>query len=627
MRLSAQDLILIAASKAMRTHPDQEGPGMRFRTTLAALAVALAGAFGATAVPADAAVSSAMISGQTATLNLDGADDNVTVSVSAGLLVHGQTTGGLNSGSDWDSAKAGDQTVPADGTFAVEVDGGGGNDAITVLAKTTEIDAAKLLGDAGDDVLTGADTNDSLGGGEGNDRLVGAKGTDTMSGDEGNDTLVWNNGDGTDTQDGGAGNDGAEVNGSSTLGDAFTLAPDAGAGQVKFQRTNLVPFTIHSTTERFQVNGLGGSDSLTASAGVGARTLLSVDGGPGADTLSGSDGPDLILGGEDNDVLSGGGGDDRIVGDRGSDTMNGGAGDDTLVWNNGDGSDVANGDDGRDDVEVNGAPAAGDVFTIKPNGARIKFDRTNLVPFSIDIGSSETLHANGLGGDDSIGVSEVGSYSVTASGGSGNDTLTGGGSSGTFLGGSGNDTITPGGGVDVVSADDGDDKVNVRDGTVDLASGGAGHDSVVADSSRLDILDGFEAVDRTPIVTPPPVDTSTRPLTIESRTAKVAGGKASIKVSCPASSIGNCAGSLVLRTAKAVKLAGLRAVVQLGSTHYSLAPGSSRTLKVRLAHGSRHLADRKGHIRAEAVASTGAQGRIAQSSRRLTIALGRAKRK
>ena len=74
-------------------------------------------------------------------------------------------------------------------------------------------------------------------------------------------------------------------------------------------------------------------------------------------------GADLILGGEANDVLSGGGGDDRIVGDRGNDTMNGGTGDDTLVWNNGDGTDVANGDAGRDDVEVNGAPAAGDIFT------------------------------------------------------------------------------------------------------------------------------------------------------------------------------------------------------------------------------------------------------------------------
>src|SRR5881392_1611063 len=104
--------------------------------------------------------------------------------------------------------------------------------------------------------------------------------------------------------------------------------------------------------------------------------------------------------------------------------MNGGAGDDTLVWNNGDGTDVMNGDAGRDDVEVNGA-SAGDVFTVQPNGARIKFNRPNLVPFSLDIGSSETMHANGLGGDDSISVGDVGAFEVTGAGGSGNDTLTG----------------------------------------------------------------------------------------------------------------------------------------------------------------------------------------------------------
>jgi Ca2+-binding RTX toxin-like protein len=592
---------------------------------LAALVVALAASFAATAGPADAAVSSASITGATATLNLDGADDNVTVSVSNGLLVHGQTTGGLASGSDWDSSFPGDQTIPADGTSIVEINGGDGNDSLTVLAKITEVGGVRLVGGGGDDVLTGADTGDSLAGGDGNDRLVGAKGGDDMDGGEGNDTMVWNNGDGSDFIVGDLGIDTTEVNGNPTLGDAFTLEPDV--RQVKFRRTNLVGFTLEAATERFQVNGLGGDDSVTASAGaaLAANTLLSVDGGAGADTVTGSDGPDLILGGEGNDVLSGRGGDDRIVGDRGADTMNGGAGDDTLVWNNGDGSDFANGDDGRDDVEVNGAPAAGDVFTVQPNGARIKFDRTNLVTFSIDIGSSETLHANGLGGNDAITVGEVGSYEVTGSGGAGDDTLTGAGSSETFLGGSGNDTITPGGGLDVVSGDDGDDHVNVRDRTADLARGGAGNDSVVADVGQLDVLDGFEAVDRTPNVTPPPVlDHPTPPVTIRGGTVKVKRGIATIKVSSPATAPGNSTGSLVLRTAKAVRLAGLKVTLQLGSARFDIAPGASQTLKVKLAKGSRRLAGRDGRLKALAVASTGRSPKIAQSSKRLTLALGTA---
>jgi Ca2+-binding RTX toxin-like protein len=589
------------------------------RTIHTALVAALAATgFAVTAIPAEAAVSSASIEADgIATLNLDGADDNVTVSVSGGgLLVHGQTTGGLNSGSDWDSVKQGDQTLAADGLPTVIVNGGGGNDSITVLAKTIELTRAQLNGDGGDDVLTGADTDDSLTGGEGNDRLVGAKGTDSMRGDAGNDTLVWNNGDGTDTIDGDAGNDATEVNGNATLGDVFTLEP--AAGRIKFRRTNLVMFSLDAATERFEVNGLGGNDSLSATAGVGALTLLSVTGGAGVDTVLGSDGADLIQGGEGNDVLSGGGGDDRIAGDRGTDTMNGGAGDDTLVWNNGDGTDVVNGDGGRDDVEVNGAPAAGDIFTVQPNCARIKFERPNLVPFTLDIGSSETMHANGLGGDDTITVGDVGSYEVTASGGPGSDTLAGGGSSETFLGGSGNDTITPGGGLDVVSANEGDDQVDVRDSTADAARGGDGNDSVVADAADLDILEGFETVDRTPVV-----DRSTRPVTIRGGTVKVRNGKAAIKVSCPAVSPGNCTGSLARRTARRVKLAGLKAVLQLGSRRYDIRPGTSRAVRVKLAKGSRRVADSEGRLKVRAIASTGAQGTIARSSKRLTLVLGR----
>src|SRR4051794_16450585 len=206
---------------------------MKRPTTLATLAAALAASLAVTALPAQAAVSSASFNGTTATLNLDGADDNVTVSVAGGLLVHGQATGGLNSGSDWDSATAGDQTVPANGTVTVIVNGGDGNDSITVLAKSTELASSGLNGDGGDDLVSAPDSNDTLAGGEGNDRLVGGKGDDVMDGGAGNDTLVWNQGDGSDVADGDLGNDGSEVNGAPTLGDVLTL--EASTRRVKLQ--------------------------------------------------------------------------------------------------------------------------------------------------------------------------------------------------------------------------------------------------------------------------------------------------------------------------------------------------------------------------------------------------------
>ena len=111
---------------------------------------------------------------------------------------------------------------------------------------------------------------------------------------------------------------------------------------------------------------------------------------------------------------------------------------------------------------------------VQPNGARIKFDRPNLVPFSLDIGSSETLHAHGVGGNDSITVGAVGRFEVTASGGPGNDTLTAAARRRRSSAGRATTRSVPGGGLDVVSGDGGNDQVNIRDKTADVARGGMG---------------------------------------------------------------------------------------------------------------------------------------------------------
>ena len=273
--------------------------------------------------------------------------------------------------------------------------------------------------------------------------------------------------------------------------------------------------------------------------------------------------------------------------------MNGGAGDDTLVWNNGDGTDV---------IERRRRPrrrrgqrraGAGDVFTVQPNGARIKFDRTNLVPFSLDIGSSETMHANGLGGDDTITVGDVGSYSVTASGGSGNDTLTGGGSSETFLGGSGNDTINPGGGIDVVSGDEGDDQVNVRDNT--RRRGPRRRRQRLGRRRRARARHPRRLRDRRPDAgTRPPVDARAgrhlRRAAVDHRragTVKVNGAGAQRRSRSAARRLGQQLHRLARAAHREERQArrAARSSLQLGSARYDLAPGTSRTLKVKLANG------------------------------------------
>ena len=110
-------------------------------------------------------------------------------------------------------------------------------------------------------------------------------------------------------------------------------------------------------------------------------------------------------------------------------------------------------------------------------------------------------------------------------------------------------------------------------------------------------------------------------MTIAGRTVKVRRNTAAIKISCPATSASNCTGSLVLRTAKAAKLAGRKAILRLGSARYDLAPGTSKTVKVKLANGTKRLANRKGQLAVRAVATTRTSGQIATSTRRLTLTI------
>ena len=394
----------------------------------AALVAAIAVAALAAPSGAGAAVT-LTVNADTLTVTSDQASDSITLLAKTGgvITVNDQAT-----------------TLVADRNAKIVVDAGDGAD--TVNASALPVDAYSTLtinGGEGDDLLTGGSGNDDLRGDGGNDRVIGFRGTDDHEGGTGNDVLVWNNGDGTDVMDGDAGADEVEINGAATAGDVNTAAPNG--GRVRFNRTNLVPFAVDFSAERLTVNGLGGEDVFNGAAGLAPLTLVSLNGGPADDSLTGGDGPDLITGGDGNDKLDGAGGDDRVIGDRGTDTHFGGDGNDALVWNNGDGTDVSNGDAGFDVVEINGSPAAGDAFAVRPNGVRAAIDRTNLVPFTVDF-TAEALAVNGLGGDDQLTVSPgLPGLLVTAAGGSGNDSLTGAEEADNLVGGAGNDALTGGG--------------------------------------------------------------------------------------------------------------------------------------------------------------------------------------
>ena len=239
-----------------------------------------------------------------------------------------------------------------------------------------------------------------------------------------------------------------------------------------------------ANTSLIQAFGQGGNDTIALDESNGALPAANLFGGAGNDTLTGGSGNDMLFGQTGNDTLNGKGGADLLFGGDGNDVLTGGtgndqdfgeAGDDRMVWNPGDGTDLFEGGDGNDTAEVNGGNGA-ETFTITANGTRVRFDRINPAPFSLDIGTTENLVLHANGGDDVITASNglASLISLTLDGGDGNDTITGGDGADTLIGGDGNDVVTGGRGNDVASLGAGDDTFvwNPGDGS-DTVEGGS----------------------------------------------------------------------------------------------------------------------------------------------------------
>src|SRR5437763_9287149 len=158
-----------------------------------------------------------------------------------------------------------------------------------------------------------------------------------------------------------------------------------------------------------------------------------------------------------------------------------------MVWNPGEGTDLNEGGDGTDTVEANGGNAS-EVFTATANGARVRFDRTDPAPFSLDIGTTENLVLNANGGDDTFtagnGLAPL--IQLTVDGGAGNDAITGGDGADVLLGGDGNDVVTGGRGNDVALMGGGDDTFvwNPGDGS-DTVEGQAGQDALLFNGANV----------------------------------------------------------------------------------------------------------------------------------------------
>jgi Ca2+-binding RTX toxin-like protein len=282
-----------------------------------------------------------------------------------------------------------------------------------------------------------------------------------------------------------------------SLGNRITASRDA-AGRILING-GAVPIlggqpTV-ADTSIIQMFGQGGNDTIALDETNGALPAADLFGGDGNDTLIGGSGNDLLFGGAGNDTLLGKGGNDQLFGGDGNDTLDGGtgnnqlfgqAGNDLMIWNPGGGSDLFEGGAGIDTAEVNGGNAS-EIFTITPNGSRVRFDRISPAPFSLDIGTTENLVVNAGGGDDVItaanGLASL--INLTIDGGAGNDTITGGDGNDTLIGGDGNDIVTGGRGSDTAFLGTGDDTFiwNPGDGS-DVVEGQDGFDTLQFNGSN-----------------------------------------------------------------------------------------------------------------------------------------------
>ncbi len=294
----------------------------------------------------------------------------------------------------------GDDTVTMDESSGAlpkaNLSGGNGNDTMTAGSGDD-----LLLGDAGNDTLFAKGGADLMHGGDGNDTLTGGDGNDFVYGDAGNDRLVWNPGDDNDLFEGGDGLDTAEVNGGNGA-EVFTLT--ANGSRVRFDRVDPAPFSIDAgTIETFVVNMNGGDDSFNASGNLAALVSVIVDGGAGNDTILGSNGADRLLGGDGNDFIDG---------QQGNDTALLGAGDDIFQWDPGDGSDIVEGQDGIDTMLFNGS-AANEIFALSSNGGRALFTR-NVGNIVMDLNDVEKVTLNMLGGTDALTLNDLAGTDVSA---------------------------------------------------------------------------------------------------------------------------------------------------------------------------------------------------------------------
>jgi Ca2+-binding RTX toxin-like protein len=251
-----------------------------------------------------------------------------------------------------------------------------------------------------------------------------------------------------------------------------SISLNGGTGKDSINLTGLSP-SLYWHVSGVTINGGDGNDTITGSFGAD-----SINGGNGNDSIVGGDGNDTLLGGAGNDTLSGLAGDDEIDSGAGNDSVLGGDGNDEL--HGGTGLDTLDGGNGNDCLH-------GDADNDKLiGGAGNDTLRGGTGNDLLDGGLSDDVLLGEDGNDTALG----GLGNDVILGGAGNDLLNGNGTgtatldgNDTILGGAGNDTLKGGYGNDVLSGEDGND-VLIGEAGIDSLFGGTGTDTLQSGESN-----------------------------------------------------------------------------------------------------------------------------------------------
>ena len=333
------------------------------------------------------------------------------------------------------------------------------------------------------------------------------------------------------------------------------------------------------------------SDPVTVSGGSGNDSANGSIAAPV--TFNGDEGDDSLTGGGRFDVLSGGAGNDRLDdgdddGSGNQDTLAGGPDNDTLLIH--EGSDIARGEDGSDEVvsfhdldasefpfgdQADGG-AGSDIFslvrdrpvTIRDEGARAPLFTDGLQE---EVLTGFEFYRGTRAGDTINGAGSSATFGVSYDGRGGPDALVGTDRADVLFGGDGSDRLLGRAGNDIFDAKQGE-VVAVPDALIDCGSG-------TGDQALIDLTDpepvGCETFARSAIREGPHLVIGT--------VRRARRGAWAVRVRCPRALGHPCRGT--------VKLGSTRRNATRGrGSRYRVRQGRRATLRVRLRGRARRRA-------------------------------------